>query len=129
MKLLVCGSRLWANRQFLYKVLDALHEKEKIQILIEGESRGADAMARDWAVKNKVSLRKFPAKWDSYGNGAGPVRNQLMLDKGAPDRVLAFHNDIAGSRGTKDMVKKSLAAMVPVLIVSENDKPERIWWK
>ena len=41
---------------------------------------------------------------------AGPLRNQRMLDEGKPDLVVAF----PGGGGTKDMVRRSVKAGVPI---------------
>ena len=43
-----------------------------------------------------------------YGRGAGPRRNRQMLDEN-PDisLVLAFHEDLGRSKGTRDMVRRS----------------------
>ena len=45
---------------------------------------------------------------------AGPIRNQRMLVEGKPDLVIAFHDDLESSRGTKDMIKRSLKAGIRV---------------
>ena len=37
-----------------------------------------------------------------------------MLEEGKPDKVLAFHEDIESSKGTKHMVKISQEAGIPV---------------
>lgn len=47
---------------------------------------------------------------------AGPIRNEQMLQEGQPDKVLAFHENLAQSRGTADMVRRAAKAGVPVEI-------------
>lgn len=42
-----------------------------------------------------------------------------MLDEGKPDYVLAFHNDIFNSKGTKDMLNRAKKAGVPCTLVTE----------
>jgi hypothetical protein len=61
---------------------------------------------------------EYPAQWHKYGRAAGPIRNQQMLAEGKPDLVLAFHDDIDGSRGTKDMVNRARRAGVKVEVIS-----------
>lgn len=97
------------------KVLSALHPS----IIIEGEARGADRMAAQWAGKfiGSERVRRFPAKWTEYGRAAGPYRNQQMLTEGQPQLVVAFHDDLRNSKGTKDMVTRARRADVPVLAV------------
>jgi len=77
--------------------------------LIEGEARGADSMARDIALARGWEVIRVPADWVKYGRGAGPIRNQQMLDMG-PDQVWAFHDNLACSKGTLDMVRRSKRA-------------------
>lgn len=113
MKLLVCGDRNWADQAAITQVLSEL----KPTLVIEGDARGADKMAGLAADQLGIAKAVFPADWDKYHRAAGPIRNQQMLDQ-KPDLVLAFHDDLMNSKGTKDMVKRSLKAQVPVVIFS-----------
>lgn len=60
----------------------------------------------------------FPADWKRYGKAAGPIRNQQMIDEGKPDLVLAFHENINESRGTKDMVARARGIGIKVIIIT-----------
>lgn len=73
-------------------------------VVIHGDARGADRMARDAALRLGLILIAFPADWEYYGKGAGPIRNRQMIEEGTPDFVLAFHDDLASSKGTRDMI-------------------------
>ena len=46
----------------------------------------------------------FWADWGRFGKGAGPRRNRIMLNE-SPRIVLAFHDNLKTSKGTKDMLK------------------------
>lgn len=84
----------------------------------EGEARGADRLAAEAARRLGIPshrILRFPAKWGKYGKAAGPIRNQQMLDEGKPTLVLAYHNDLENSKGTKDMVSRAEAAGVTVM--------------
>ncbi len=61
------------------------------------------------------TVHPHPANWDQYHRAAGPLRNREML-KEAPDIVLAFHDDLSQSKGTRDMVNQALKAGVPTII-------------
>jgi hypothetical protein len=61
----------------------------------------------------KIPSLGFPAQWTRYGRAAGPIRNQRMLDEGRPTMAYAFHDDIANSRGTKDMLERLQQAKIP----------------
>jgi hypothetical protein len=82
-----------------------------IDAVIEGDARGADRMAGEWARNHRVENIKFCADWEKLGRKAGPIRNQLMLDEGKPDLVVAF----PGGRRTADMVRRARAAGVEVI--------------
>lgn len=111
-RILVCGDRNWNDSAFLRAVL----EGSRVSVLIHGAARGADTVADDWAEDRDVTTRAFPADWNQYGKAAGPIRNQQMLDEGKPDLVLAFHDDLAASKGTADMVRRAKKAGVPVYV-------------
>ena len=84
----------------------------------------------------KFIVKKYPAPWNDvegkptsqigfrqdgtkYWKAAGPARNREML-KEKPDIVLAFHNDIEKSKGTKDMVMAANKAGIIVCIYPED---------
>lgn len=104
-KVLVCGSRFYKDRERVYHVLDAYHAKiGSDMFLIAGGAKGADEIAREWAVSRKVDHMILYAKWHIFGNGAGPIRNRRMAKK-KPRLVLAFHPNLDESIGTADMIK------------------------
>ena len=123
MRILVCGDRhMEMNHRNLKWVEDVLfHTKFHIDdgdLVIQGECEGADRIAKHVCMSKGVPVCGFPAPWDFYGRSAGILRNKWMLNFGKPDLVIAFHKNIADSRGTKDMVERARAAGVKVEIVS-----------
>lgn len=124
MRLLVSGDRNWTNWRFIYKYLDGFHTVYPISVLIEGEAKGVDSFARNWAKDRGIPYDPYPAQWHRFRHAAGPIRNQQMLDEGQPDMVLAFHNDIENSKGTKDMVTRAEKANIPTIVITEG-KDER----
>ena len=99
MRVLVCGGRDFSDSAALYRKLDWFARKHLVDVVIEGDARGADRMAGYWARKRRIENLKFPADWGRWGKRAGYVRNVEMLEKGKPDVVLAF----PGGRGTEMM--------------------------
>ena len=91
-------------------------------MVIEGGARGADRLARLWARARGIHVATVDALWDYYDNGAGPIRNQAMLQL-RPDVVVAF----PGGTGTADMVKRAKAAGIQVIEVTApaTPSPER----
>jgi hypothetical protein len=88
--------------------------------IIEGDCRGADKISGFLARKHGLEVIPVPAKWNVYGLAAGPIRNQEMLDKYKPNLVVAFHNDIEHSKGTRDMVNRAIKAGIEVKIIKES---------
>ena len=122
MKILVCGDRNWDNQDLVNAVLDrwlakAQKSGRKLEI-IEGEAHGADTCGRVWAETRKVKFHPYPAAWHLYGKSAGPIRNRKMLSS-QPNLVIAFHNDIENSKGTKHMVRIAKKAGITVRVVTE----------
>jgi hypothetical protein len=109
-RVLVCGGRHFGDAVALASALYRVQEKRGIAVLIHGAARGADTLAAGWAMMEGVDALPFPADWKAHGKTAGPIRNQRMLDEGLPDAVVAF----PGGTGTADMVRRALAAGVPV---------------
>jgi len=117
MEILITGSRDWKNYEIMFEELNAL---PKDTLLIHGDCRGADKMAD--LIAGRIGLpktRAYPANWKTYGKGAGPRRNQQMLDEN-PDisLVLAFHEDLGRSKGTRDMVRRSEKKGIRVRIIT-----------
>ncbi len=115
-RILITGDRDWSDRDKISQVLKR-HLNPVVDYIIHGDARGADRMGAEIARKlgvPKDRIHAYPADWNTYHKAAGPIRNQQMLTEGKPTLVLAFHNNITESKGTKDMVKISLKAGLPV---------------
>jgi hypothetical protein len=67
---------------------EALRGTDSI-ILINGLAPGADTLALDWAEKTLTPVLTFRPRWKTFGNGAGVIRNQKMLDRGKPNLGVA----------------------------------------
>ena len=63
----------------------------------------------------KMKVLEFPAKWEEFNRAAGTIRNQQMIDEGHPDLVVYFHDNLDGSKGTKEMVNRAVRTNIPVL--------------
>lgn len=118
MRVLVCGGRTFDDKELIYATLDRLHKLHGFDVLIEGDAHGVDRIAGYWARRNRVDDLKFAAKWNDYGNAAGPIRNRKMLEDGRPDLVVAF----PGGRGTENMVRLAKAAGVAVIEIKSEPR-------
>jgi hypothetical protein len=119
MRILICGDRNWTDRYAISKFLERLVPLRPI--IIEGEARGADKIAGEEASKLGFNVLRFPANWDKYGKAAGVLRNRQMLDQG-PDLVVAFHNSLATSKGTKDCIIEAIKRGIKVLVITETGR-------
>jgi hypothetical protein len=111
MRVLVCGGRNYNKRLSVFGVLDRLHAKRKISMIIEGGASGADELAGEWADERKVVRKTIRADWKKHGMAAGPIRNQEMIDGWSPELIIAF----PGGAGTADMSRRAEAAGIRVL--------------
>lgn len=102
-KVVVCGSRFWLNQDIIRK---RLLELQSNTIVIEGGCGGADLLARNIALDIGLEVVEFPAAWKKYDKAAGPIRNIKMLDT-KPSLVIAFHDDLNSSKGTKHIVTEA----------------------
>lgn len=121
MRVLVCGGRDFYDTDYVFKALEAFHERFRITVLIHGDAAGADLLAKQWAGSwhyGHIKVLPFPADWELYGKRAGPVRNRKMLREGKPDIVIAF----PGGRGTRDMVLAAGETGVRVLNLARKYK-------
>ncbi len=118
----MCGDREWTDEGPITLIIDGYQWAARFAsaglLIIEGEARGADRIARKYAERCSVAVERYPAKWVPHGDAAGPLRNQQMLDEGKPDVVWAFHDNLVQSKGTRDMVLRARLAGLPVYLVS-----------
>lgn len=118
MRVLVCGSRDWTDRNAIWCVLNGYRADGLPMTVIHGSARGADSIAGYWATVNGVDFQQFMADWKQHGKAAGPIRNAQMLANGEPDVVWAFvTKPLERSRGTADMVSRAVKAGIPAYVV------------
>ncbi len=118
MRVLVCGSRDYIDRDYLFGFLDDLAGVVKVDCIIEGRASGADQLAGEWAETRGVSHEAYPARWQKHGKRAGPIRNEQMLTEGKPDLVVAF--PLPSSKGTWHMVGIARTARVTTWIMPQD---------
>jgi O-acetyl-ADP-ribose deacetylase (regulator of RNase III) len=128
--ILVSGDRRWTHPDRLAQVLDqaAAEAGGPVRLLVGDCPTGADRHAARWARQRGVAFQVFPARWAQMAaegrprRAAGPLRNLAMLD--ALDQadgarlVVAFHDDLSGSRGTRHLVRAAHGRGYPVTLVT-----------
>lgn len=113
MRVIVTGSRAWVDGKVVYDALREVLEEHGPFVLVHGDcSTGADFYAHLWAQAHpEVEEIRFPAAWEAYGKGAGPMRNRKMIAAGG-DLVLAF--PLPQGSGTQHAVWLAERAGIPV---------------
>ncbi|TXS35090.1 SLOG family protein [Streptomyces sp. t39] len=116
MRVMVTGSRKWADEAAVYDALWTVHQEHGPFELVHGDcSTGADALAHLWwsIVGQKLGCteQRWPAAWEAHGKAAGPMRNRRMVEAGA-DLVLAF--PLPEGSGTQMTMELARAAGIKV---------------
>lgn len=104
----VTGDRRWTDKVF---IRDVLRNHPKGTFFLAGGCEGADLIAETEARLLGYMPIRMDAAWGFYGRGAGPIRNRAMgqvllalRDAGWAITAYAFHDNLADSRGTRDML-------------------------
>lgn len=128
LRVLITGSRTWANKRQLWDVLDftyAWGNALKLPLhLTVGGAPGADTIAERWVTGHGLwpaeppTITKIQAPWGLYGSSAGVIRNKVMVDQGH-DLCLAFVTDATNSPGTMNCINLAREAGINVYTILE----------
>src|SRR5687767_13635451 len=106
---MVSGSLNWDLVDVINSKL--LEEWDGPMCLIQGMARGADSIARSYALNRGWQIRDFPPNYVSFGRTATHIRNQEMVNC-KPDVALFFIRDF--SNGTMTTLEKAVKARLKV---------------
>ena len=120
MIVLICGDRRWSDSYTIDHYLASLPHDGTVKI-VEGDCVGADKMSGILAYRHGFEVIAERAKWEKFGNYAGPLRNSAMIHMYEPDLVVAFHNDIEHSKGTKNMIFQAKKCGIKILLIKSED--------
>ena len=112
MRVIVCGSRRWRDRD---AIVNRLFDLPTDSVIVHGNAAGADRIAHQEAQKLGLLVEPHPADWEEHGKAAGPIRNRAMAQMGA-DLCIAFWD--GHSRGTAHMMSEAGARSIPVEIIA-----------
>lgn len=68
---LIVGSRSFSDYELFVAKCDLLLRNWGSVVIVSGGARGADALAKRYAVDRGYCYMEFPADWDTYGRRAG----------------------------------------------------------
>ena len=112
MRIIVCGSRGWTDRQ---RIANRLFDLPGDSVIVHGAAKGADRIAHQEAEKLGLLVEPHPADWQTQGKRAGVLRNEEMAVAGA-DLCIAFWD--GRSRGTLDMIERAMRHGIPYDLVT-----------
>lgn len=117
MKIVVTGGRNFGEKDgelaFIQAELARVHLEHGITSLAHGDQRGLDRHSGEWAKRQGILVKVYPANWLLHGKAAGPIRNRWMLKSEMPDLVLAF----PGNAGTLDCIRAATALRLKVTVL------------
>jgi hypothetical protein len=138
-RIIMCGSRTWASRSPIYRVLTHYDAKygADLTVIHGDEPNGADELIRQCCEMLDIrheqycaGASKYPAhskftvfcvaSWNTQGKGAGMIRNKAMLDNSAIGCV-AFRAN-GKSNGTDNMMRICLDRRIPVVVYRLNGR-------
>src|SRR5262249_53122440 len=104
MRLVITGDRHWTDDPLNEHAL-VLYGNSASDRVSRGDAEGADRLAAWVGRRMGYQVTAYPAGWKRLRRPAGPVRNRHMLQEANPDVVLAFHDAVAASKGTKNIIR------------------------
>lgn len=99
MRVIIAGSRTITDPAVLREAIYA--SGFDITEVVSGTAGGVDSMGENWARRNNIPVRRFPARWKELGRGAGYARNIEMAAYG--EALIAVWD--GRSRGTQHMIR------------------------
>ena len=121
MKVIIAGGRDFNNPALIASTMDQLDFL--VSEVVCGDARGADTQGAEWAFRNGIAVKHFPADWDRLGNRAGFIRNEQMAQYA--DYLVAFWD--GESHGTKHMIDTMTKMGKHGTVVIYEKRPELIF--
>jgi hypothetical protein len=108
MKVIVAGGREYKPTEKAFEWLKKNLLAVKATEVVSGCAEGADKFGEAMAHILKLPIKQFPAAWDTYGRGAGAIRNEEMAQYA--DVCFLF----PGGRGTENMKELAMRYKLPL---------------
>lgn len=101
MKTIIAGSRSEERFSAVVHAVWASGWIKEITETVSGTADGVDRLGEQWARMGGIPVKRFPAKWDTYGKAAGRQRNLEMAVYA--DALIAVWD--GKSPGTRHMIQ------------------------
>lgn len=117
-RLCIAGTRTWdmeSNGKTFARIMKRVLAERgwRPDMVISGCAQGVDSIGQQWAEHYHVYVVEIPARWDQYGDSAGPRRNEMMAR--LCDAAVVFpHPD---GRGSQDLLRRLRSHNKPHTIV------------
>ncbi len=103
-RVVVAGCRYYDNypeaEKYISFCISDIQRKFTL-VFVSGCCRGADKLGERYAVEKGYPLERYPARWETEGKKAGPMRNRKMAERG--DYFICFWD--GESTGTKSLIR------------------------
>jgi hypothetical protein len=127
--LLITGDRNWVDSGMVFRCIESVaqwcEEQEYELHVVHGGAPGADTCADEAAKALELPCHRYPAPWNRIrrlnlgpARSAGSRRNTVMRERHDILGAIAFHDDLANSKGTKNMVEQLKKLRVDIEYVS-----------
>jgi len=115
---LIAGNRDYENKEEFFALVDRdLKDVNDDIIIVEGGAKGADRLAKLYAVSHEYGHIRVNAQWNLLGKQAGPIRNLKMTDYVAmQEKSLAIFFWDGISKGTGDCYSKARKAGIKCIV-------------
>lgn len=115
-KVAISGSRSITDKKFVFEQLDFYLSrllKENEVIIVNGNAKGVDCIANDWAISRGLKTIIFEPDYSKYLPKIAPIkRNEQIIAEA--DYLIAI---TVGSKGTASTIKMAKKKGIPIKIV------------
>lgn len=118
-KILITGSRGYTDYVTFERRVDKyLSNLDKNEIeIVEGDAKGVDDMAREYAIKHNLRYKTFKADWDNNGKCAGLLRNEAMAEY-CTHAIIFWDGESKGTANIISLIKEHSIPCIKVRVKS-----------
>lgn len=111
MKTIIAGSRTIKNYNIIAHAMERIGWE--VTEVVSGCASGVDTLGEEWARKNNIPIKHFPANWGRFGKSAGYIRNKELAEYA--EACVAIWD--GNSNGTQHMINLARNMNLKLLVV------------